>query len=153
MSIFNQPSKSLYNQAVTPKEIATSKIIAKSVIPQDGHVTIIAAFEKSTQYTFYITFTAKSPRTPRRLWKLLSARSARGFQGVQMSIEEISAQIAAGRQVVTRFPIGKKKFAERLDHINNPYKYITTTPQERLPAGASVEKVNDKLRAKLKGSF
>lgn len=140
-----------YRIPSTPKEIAASKLIAKSVIKsQDNGVTIVAAFEKSTEYVFYITFTAKTPRTPKRLWKVLSARSARGFLGRQMQIEEVAKEIAKGANVTTRFPAGKKRFEETLEHVNNPMKYITATPAERLPQGATVDMLEKKLHSKMR---
>jgi hypothetical protein len=67
----------LFEHATHPgenkKAVIGSPIIAKAILTNpDGKCKIVVVFQNSTRQEFYWVFHARSPRSPRRSWKIAS---------------------------------------------------------------------------------
>ncbi len=129
-------------------EIIQSDLLAKATIKfLDGSVKIVAVYSCSHYYNFFMIFSAKSTRTRRNNWKLVS-NGIIYQQGKIFGLKDaaLAATICAGpvSKITYKYIIGKRAFEVAVDKIGNPMKY--TTPQTSLEPGQSTRLVEKRLQ-------
>lgn len=131
-----------------------AKIMAKATIKlPDGSVRFVIVTNLSTAYDFYFTFSAKSARSPRKKWKFVGKKEIHGYQNKTISFEDaIQSALAMVKDrdsamITKRYPVGKKTLAQIIAKTASPVLSIPTA----LPAGSSVELINQRLQTKISG--
>jgi hypothetical protein len=124
------------------KEIQTSRLLAYAKGKRkDGLFHVVAVYEMSNEEFFFFEYTAKTNRTPRRLWKLVNWRAVhdgrvwdpRGINKkvtLQTALTRSTNQLAAGEKFKIRYPHKAKQFHARVQTVT----YIPKP--EELPAPA-----------------
>ena len=112
------------------ERIQTSRpvAIAKANL-ENGGVAIVAVFEMAKENKFFFRYTAKTLRTPRRLWKFAGAFILNdGRETVKGELKTPTLKHYLGRVFGTsgkwriRYPYGKKGLIVTIDRVANGWK-------------------------------
>jgi len=110
---------------------------------KDGKTHVVTVYEMSNEQFFFFSYTAKTARTPRRLWKLVNFHiihegrkydplGANKLATFEHFLNSQRLQIADGAKWKVRYPHNKKPLLAHIQRVSIP-DYI---PQEK-PAGAT----------------
>lgn len=129
------------------KALDLGPLLAKGTIERAGgeEVMFVAVFEASQYYRFYFTFSAKSPRSPRKSWKPIGYHGI--YLGKHMSLDDMLKYVAVPlKDVVTttqRFPCGRKEFDRFFRETADSYKRPVM-----IPPGATFDRIRRKMARK-----
>lgn len=126
--------------------IQASRIIATAKAPaRNGEVVIVAVYEMSNFNHYFFAYTAKTSRTPRRLWKIRNwnivsdgrefAANGKGKLSLASYLDRLGSAIVPGAKWKIRYPHRKRVFTDHMDRIANPFDQAGFKPT--IPAGAT----------------
>lgn len=118
--------------AKTRTTIQASRILAQAKALRKGAqgVQVVAVYEMSNEQFFFFVYRAKSPRSPRRSWKLVNyagvndgrqySGSGKGPLKLQAFLERQAYHVQGDWKI--RYPHKKAQFTRRFEQVGNPFE-------------------------------
>jgi len=136
------------------QEIQRSPILAKAVLRRpNGLLDAIVVFAASTRYEFYWKFRLRSPRAPRRAWRLIGAQMRPTTNvGTRPDFREYADNQAllAGAEVISLRTPGAKRLQTLMTMNDLAFDRMTAGPQRDVQPWEA-DKLNRKFRSHLRG--
>jgi len=136
------------------QEILRSPILAKAILKRaNGQFDAIVVFAGSTRYEFYWTFRLRSPRSPRRSWKLVGSamRPTTNIQTRPDFREHTAKQALLCQAEVISLRMPHVKRLKVLMTMNDlEFDKMLTGPQREVSEW-EVRRLNQKFRSHLRG--
>ena len=147
------------------RTIQASRLLLQAKAPRkDGKTHIVAVYEMSDEQFFFFTYTAKTTRTPRRLWKIANwhiIHEGRKFDptGKDKTVDfrhflkSQQVHIVAGAKWSVRYPYKKNILISCIKRVSDPdrtpilvpgatFDYASAITSGRRPSKSAYQTVN-----------